>query len=129
VPIAPEANLFHMSTLTRFFSAAAAVLTVAFASLVTPSRQAEPPELDCTGDAPCAAPQLVALPPDGPDGGADAGPPLSAQIVETAGATAGALPPYVEDNSTPLRHHVMRPMPQADEGWLGATAPSPVPLG
>jgi hypothetical protein len=40
-------------------------------------------------------------------------------------ATAPSLPPYVKDNSTPLRRLPMRrPMPQPDESWLAATAPS-----
>jgi len=116
-----------MNTLNRLLSAAAAVLTTAIASLVTPSPQSEPAELDCTRDAPCAAPQLVALPPDGHDGGADPGPPLSALTVETADTASTALPPYVETTNTPLRRVPRRPMPQAGEGWLSATAPSRFP--
>lgn len=105
------------------------IITAVLAVFVTPLPQADPPELDCTGDVPCAAPQLVALPPDSPDGGTDVGPPPTTQIVATGDATTGVLPPFVEDYSPPLRRRLPRPMPQADEGWLGATAPSLRPLG
>jgi hypothetical protein len=47
----------------------------------------------------------------------------TAQIVETGGTATEALPPYVEDTSAPLPHRwPRRPMTQADESWLGATA-------
>jgi hypothetical protein len=79
---------------------------------------------------PCVDRQVVALPPHGHESESNAIPPATAQIVETAGATTGTLPPYVEDYSPPLRRRLpWRPMAQADESWLGATAPSLRPLG
>jgi len=47
-------------------------LAVFITSLEAVSREAEPPDLNCPADAPCTGPQLVALPPDGPDDGIDA---------------------------------------------------------
>src|ERR1700739_2065495 len=106
--------------MNRFFSCAVA-LAALIASLEAISPEAEPAEPDCPVVAPCADRQQIALPPDGPDSETAAAPPAE-RAVEIADATAGALPPYVEDNSTPLRRVPTRPMPQADESWLAATA-------
>ena len=73
------------------------IIAAVLAVFVTPSPQADPPELDCTGDLPCAAPQLVALPPDSPDGGTDVGPPPPTQSVATGDATTRILHPFFED--------------------------------
>ncbi|MBV9201091.1 MAG: hypothetical protein JO320_18105 [Alphaproteobacteria bacterium] len=91
---------------------------------MTASPQADPPELDCTGDAPCTAPQLVALPQDGPDGGADIGPPPTKEIVAES-ARATPLPPlgWMNDTITvPPRRPVWRPRYQEDDGWLAYAA-------
>ena len=109
--------------MNRFISCVVA-LAALIASLEAISPEAEPAEPDCPAVAPCADRQQIALSPDGPDSETAAAPPPNALIVEIADATAGALPPYVEDNSTPLRRLPTRPMPQADESWLTAIAPS-----
>jgi hypothetical protein len=114
------------------FSHCVLALAVFIASLEAVSREAEPLEPDCPAVAPCTGPEFVALSPDGPESGIDPAAPVTAQIVETGGMTAtGTLPPYVEDTSSPLHHRrPWRPMTQAeDDGWLGATAPSPSSLG
>jgi hypothetical protein len=82
-----------MEKFARFlYSSLAAVTATTIAIFVTPSPQADPPELDCAGDAPCTVPQLVALPQDGPDGGTDVGPPPTHDIVAASGP-ATPLPP------------------------------------
>jgi hypothetical protein len=111
----------------RFISCVVA-LAALIASLEAISPEAEPAEPDCPAVAPCADRQRIAFSPDGPDSETAAAPP-NALIVEIADATTEALPPYVEDNNTPLRRLPTRPMSQADESWLAATAPSFVPLG
>jgi hypothetical protein len=73
-----------MNKLARYLLALAAVI----ASLEAASREAEPPEPDCPAVAPCTGPQLVALPPDGPDSLTDTMPPATAQIVAASGPAA-----------------------------------------
>jgi hypothetical protein len=101
-------------------------LAAFIASLEAISREADPPEPDCPAVAPCSGPQLVALPPDGPDGGTDATPP-AAQIAAASGLAApGLLPPlgWLNDTMTALpRRLPWRPPIQAsDDGWLAYAA-------
>jgi hypothetical protein len=107
------------------YSALAAVTAIAIATFVTPSPQADPPELDCTGDAPCTAPQLVALPQDGPDGGADVGPPPTSDIMAASGPAA-PLPPLGWLNNTmtmpPRPLSWTPPIQLSDDGWLAYAA-------
>jgi hypothetical protein len=120
------ANLLRMNKFARLlYSTLAAAIAAVLAVFVTPSTQADPPELDCTGDAPCTAPQLVALPQDGPDGGANIGPPPTKDIVAASGP-ATPLPPlgWMNDTMTMLpRRPAWRPPVQAsDDGWLAYAA-------
>jgi hypothetical protein len=101
------------------------------ASLEAVSREAEPLEPDCPAIAPCAGPEFVALPPDGSESATNAIPPPTARMETASGTTAGALPPFVDDTSTPRPHYL--PQRRAathpdDDGWLAATAPSPPSL-
>jgi hypothetical protein len=83
-------------------------LAVFITSLEAVSREAEPPDLNCPADAPCTGPQLVALPPDGPDDGIDAAPPPNRQMVVASGPAApGPLPPlgWLNDTMTALPRH------------------------
>lgn len=93
---------------------------------------AESAETQCEARISCAErpPALESWSPDLPEHGNAAHAPTT-QLAETSGATsAGSLPPFVEDTTAPLHHLPWRPMTQAeDEGWLGATAPSPPSLG
>jgi hypothetical protein len=114
-----------MNKIARFLSALAGGTTAGIAIFVTPAPQAEPTELDCTADAPCTGPQLVALPQDGPDSGADIGPPASKDIVAASGP-ATPLPPlgWMNDTMTmPPRRPAWRPrIQQQDDGWLAYAA-------
>jgi hypothetical protein len=113
-----------MNKVARFLSALAACTTAGIAIFVTPSPQADPPELDCTGDGPCSAPQLFALPQDGPDHGADIGRPPTKDIVAASGP-ATPLPPlgWMNDTMTMQpRRPAWRPRIQEDDGWLGYAA-------
>jgi hypothetical protein len=125
--VAPGAvNLLRMNKFARLlYSTLAAAIAGVLAIFVTPSPPADPPELDCTGDAPCTAPQLFALPQDGPDGGADIGPPPTKNIVAASGP-ATPLPPlgWMNETMTMLpRRPAWRPPVQAsDDGWLAYAA-------
>jgi hypothetical protein len=60
-------------------------LAAFIATLEAVSREADPPEPGCPSVAPCATPQLVALPLDGPDSGTDPGAPPDAKMVAASG--------------------------------------------
>jgi hypothetical protein len=64
-------------------------LAAVIASLEAVSPEAEPPEPGCLAIAPCSLPQLVALPPDGPDSTTDPNPPLTTE--ETIGTGSARL--------------------------------------
>jgi hypothetical protein len=102
-------------------------LAAFIASLEAVSREADPPEPDCPAVTPCTGPQLVALPPDGPDGETEAAQPPPAQMAAASGPAApGPLPPlgWLNDTMTTLpRRPQWRPPIQApDEGWLAYAA-------
>jgi hypothetical protein len=102
-----------------------AFAAIVYAVFVFPSRQADPPEPDCASDAPCAEPQLIALPQDGPDGNSDVGPPPASDIIAASGPAA-LLPPLGwlnDDTMTPPRSQPRRPhLQSSDDGWLAYAA-------
>jgi hypothetical protein len=69
-----------MIKLARYLARYLLALAAVIASLEAVSREAEPPKPDCPVVAPCTGPQLVALPPDGPDSPTDTMPPATAQM-------------------------------------------------
>jgi hypothetical protein len=89
----------------RFLSALAAGTAAGIAIFITPAPQAEPTELDCATDAPCAAPRLVALPPDGPEGEDWIGPPLTQDIVAASGPAAAAATLGWDNNTMTMPLH------------------------
>jgi hypothetical protein len=120
-----EANLLSMNKFARFLSALATGTAAGIAIFVTPAPQADPAELDCTADTPCTGPQLFAVQPDGPDGGAEVEPAPRADILAASGPTT-PLPPlgWMNDTMTmPPRRWAWRPsIQQQDDGWLAYAA-------